>query len=101
MPVFGRRQLRACILISCRPFLELPQLCVLPFDLCRSCLLPALEALDAIHHGGTVRIHSAEQAREQELEGLVTLVLRLRCGELRDGGGGLLERHPTTHENCN
>ena len=96
-----RSQLRACVRIGCRPLLDLPQLCVLPFDLCRPCLLPPLEALDAVHHGGTVCVDGAEQAGEQELEGLVTLVRGLRRGELCDGGGGLLERHATADEDGN
>ena len=47
MPVLGRGQLRARIRIGCRPLLDLPQLGVLSFDLCRPCLLPTLEVLDA------------------------------------------------------
>src|SRR5262245_53229139 len=50
--VLGRSQRHACILVVRCPFLELPQLSALPFDLGRPRFLTPLEALDAVHHGG-------------------------------------------------
>src|SRR5262249_62200427 len=84
MLVFCRSQLRACILIGCRPLLELPQLRVLSFDLRRSRLLPPLEVLDAVHHRGAVCVDGAEQTRAPEAKVLVPLVLGLRCAVLSD-----------------
>ena len=62
--VLGLSELSPCFLVARRPFLELPQLSALPFDLARPCLLTPLEALDAVHHGGAVSVDGAEQAGE-------------------------------------
>src|SRR5262249_58991576 len=62
--VLGRSQLRPRLLVARRPFLQLPQLSALPFDLAGPRLLTPLEALDAVHHGGAVIVDRAEQARE-------------------------------------
>src|SRR5215510_8157642 len=64
MLVLGCGELGARLLVARRPFLELPQLSALPFDLARARFLPPLEALDAIHHGGTVGVDGTEQAGE-------------------------------------
>src|SRR5262245_46854097 len=68
--VLGSGELRACFLVARRPLLELPQLGALPFDLGRPRFLTPLEALDAVHHRGAVRVDRAEQAGEKQLEGL-------------------------------
>ena len=101
MPVFCRGQLRACFLIGCRPLLELPQHCVLPFDLAARAFCRRWKRSRPFITVARVVLTVLRRPAKRFLKVLVTLVLRLRRCELRDAGGGLLDRHATTDQDCN
>jgi hypothetical protein len=96
--ILGRGELGARVLITRGSFPALPQHGALPFNLGRPRLLPLLETLDAAHHHAAIVIDDVEQAREQELERVITLVCRLPIDKPRDGFDRVLKRHATARE---